>query len=116
MPCRGKGGKVHCFGLQKDAASSPAFLGLGRPADLVCNVVNFPDFAIVSKVFFHRFRRIFLLTIINSVVIHMWRPHYISKEIRGASKIKLKKVNKKRTVRVRRVIFFLNISRHPLLI
>jgi hypothetical protein len=34
----------------------------------------------------------------------------------GASKIKLKKVNKKRTVRVRRVIIFLNISRHPLLI
>jgi hypothetical protein len=37
-------------------------------------------------------------------------------ELRGASKIKLKKVNKKRTVRVRRVIIFLNISRHPLLI
>jgi hypothetical protein len=36
--------------------------------------------------------------------------------IRGASKIKLKKVNKKRTVTVRRVIIFLNISRHPLLI
>ena len=36
--------------------------------------------------------------------------------VRGASKIKLKKVNKKRTVRVRRVIIFLNISRHPLLI
>ncbi len=36
--------------------------------------------------------------------------------LRGASKIKLKKVNKKRTVTVRRVIIFLNISRHPLLI
>ncbi len=36
--------------------------------------------------------------------------------VRGASKIKLKKVNKKRTVRVRRVIIFLDISRHPLLI
>jgi hypothetical protein len=36
--------------------------------------------------------------------------------IRGASKIKLKKVNKKRMVTVRRVIIFLNISRHPLLI
>ncbi len=34
----------------------------------------------------------------------------------GAFKIKLKKVNKKRTVTVRRVIIFLNISRHPLLI
>jgi hypothetical protein len=34
----------------------------------------------------------------------------------GASKIKLKKVNKKRTVTVRRVVIFLNISRHPLLI
>jgi hypothetical protein len=34
----------------------------------------------------------------------------------GASKIKLKKVNKKRTVTVRRVIIFLNISRYPLLI
>jgi hypothetical protein len=36
--------------------------------------------------------------------------------VHGASKIKLKKVNKKRTVTVRRVIIFLNISRHPLLI
>jgi hypothetical protein len=36
--------------------------------------------------------------------------------IRGASKIKLKKVNKKRMVSLRRVIIFLNISRHPLLI
>ncbi len=36
--------------------------------------------------------------------------------IRGASKIKLKKVNKKRMVTVRRVIIFLNISRYPLLI
>ncbi len=34
--------------------------------------------------------------------------------IRGASKIKLKKVNKKRTVTVRGVIIFLNISRRPL--
>ncbi len=34
--------------------------------------------------------------------------------IRGASKIKLKKVNKKRTVTLRRVIIFLNISRRPL--
>ncbi len=44
---------------------------------------------------------------------HQW--HTVL-NIRGASKIKLKKVNKKRTVRVRRVIIFLNISRHPLLI
>ncbi len=36
--------------------------------------------------------------------------------VRGASKIKLKKVNKKRTVTVRRVIIFLNISRRLLLI
>ncbi len=34
----------------------------------------------------------------------------------GASKIKLKKVNKKRTVTVRREIIFLNISRRSLLI
>ncbi len=40
----------------------------------------------------------------------------VKEELRGASKIKLKKVNKKRTIRVRRVIIFLNISRHPLLI
>jgi hypothetical protein len=33
--------------------------------------------------------------------------------VRGASKIKLKKVNKKRMVTVRRLIIFLNISRHP---
>jgi hypothetical protein len=37
-------------------------------------------------------------------------------QLRGASKIKLKKVNKKRTFTVRRVIIFLNISRRPLLI
>ncbi len=37
-------------------------------------------------------------------------------DVGGASKIKLKKVNKKRTVTVRRVIIFLNISRRPLLI
>ncbi len=37
-------------------------------------------------------------------------------DVRGASKIKLKKVNKMRTVTVRRVIIFLNISRRPLLI
>jgi hypothetical protein len=37
-------------------------------------------------------------------------------EVSGASKIKLIKVNKKRTVTVRRVIIFLNISRCPLLI
>ncbi len=36
--------------------------------------------------------------------------------LRGASKIKLKKVNKKRTVTLRRVFILLNISRHPLLI
>jgi hypothetical protein len=36
--------------------------------------------------------------------------------IRGASKIKVKNVNKKRTVTVRRLIIFLNISRRPLLI
>jgi hypothetical protein len=36
--------------------------------------------------------------------------------LRGASKIKLKKVNKKRTVTVGRVIIFLTISRHPLMI
>jgi hypothetical protein len=34
----------------------------------------------------------------------------------GASKIKVKNVNKKRTVTVRRLIIFLNISRRPLLI
>jgi len=36
--------------------------------------------------------------------------------ISGASKIELKKVNKKRTVTIRRIIIFLNISRHLLLI
>ncbi len=36
--------------------------------------------------------------------------------IGGASKFKLKKVNKKRLVTVRRLIIFLKISRHPLLI
>jgi hypothetical protein len=40
----------------------------------------------------------------------------VCRYVRGASKIKLKKVNKKRTVTVRRVIIFLNISRCPLLI
>jgi hypothetical protein len=41
-----------------------------------------------------------------------WRIH----NVRGASKIKVKNVNKKRTVTVRRLIIFLNISRRPLLI
>ncbi len=36
--------------------------------------------------------------------------------VRGASKTKLKKVNEMRTVTVRRVIIFLNISRRLLLI
>ncbi len=36
--------------------------------------------------------------------------------VQGASKIKLKKVNKTRTVTDRRLIIFLNISRRPLLI
>ncbi len=40
---------------------------------------------------------------------------YADVDIRGASKIKLKKVNIKRMVTVRRVIVFLNISRRPLL-
>jgi hypothetical protein len=37
-------------------------------------------------------------------------------DVRGESKIKLKKLNKTRTVTVRRVIIFFNISRRPLLI
>jgi hypothetical protein len=41
---------------------------------------------------------------------------YGTYDLPGAFKIKFKKVNKKRTVIVRRVIIFLNISRHPLLI
>jgi hypothetical protein len=36
--------------------------------------------------------------------------------VRGASKIKLKNVNKKRMATARRLIFFLNFSRHQLLI
>jgi hypothetical protein len=48
--------------------------------------------------------------VINIYVVCMFQY------VRGASKIKLKKVNKKRTVTVRRVIIFLNISRLPLLI
>ncbi len=41
---------------------------------------------------------------------------FIETNLRGASKIILKKANKKRTVTVRRVIFFLNFSRHLSLI
>ncbi len=57
---------------------------------------------------------------------HLWREgggirhgvyiHGGTVDVRCASKIKLKTVNKKRTVTVRRKIIFLNISRHPLLI
>jgi hypothetical protein len=36
--------------------------------------------------------------------------------VRGASKIKLKNVNEKRMATARRLIFFWNFSRHPLLI
>ncbi len=39
-----------------------------------------------------------------------------NREVRGATKIKLKKANNKKMVTVRRVIIFLNISRHPTLI
>ncbi len=37
-------------------------------------------------------------------------------KVRGASNIKVKNLNKKRSVTVRRLIIFLNISRRPLLI
>ncbi len=56
------------------------------------------------------------------VQLYTWSPNKLLRStpyltmVRGASKIKLKKVNKKRTVTVRRVIIFLNIWRHPLLI
>ncbi len=53
---------------------------------------------------------------ISVIRILMYTIITVQYSIRGASQIKLKKVNKKRTVRVRRVIIFLNISRHPLLI
>jgi hypothetical protein len=46
----------------------------------------------------------------------MYRACAGAVQVRGASKIKLKKVNKMRTVTVRRVIIFLNISRRALLI
>ncbi len=56
----------------------------------------------------------------HSVCTHTLRMHtqyFISTlYVRGASKIKLKKVNKMRMVTVRRVIIFFNISRRPLLI
>ncbi len=48
--------------------------------------------------------------------IEWFRESVAWREVRGASKIKLKKVNKKRMVTVRRVIIFLNISRRQLLI
>ncbi len=48
-----------------------------------------------------------------SVDAHLWSWVLY---IRGASKIKLKKVNRKRMVTVRRVIIFMKISRHSLLI
>jgi hypothetical protein len=51
-----------------------------------------------------------LLTLFLS--FRRYSQHYV----RGASKIKVKNVNKKRTVTVRRLIIFLNISRRPLLI
>jgi hypothetical protein len=53
--------------------------------------------------------KIFKQKILIILFGHLW-------VVQGASKIKFEKVNKKRTVRVRRVIIFLNISRHPLLI
>ncbi len=40
----------------------------------------------------------------------------IGEDVRGASKIKLKNVNKKRMATSRRLIFFWNFSRHPMLI
>ncbi len=55
----------------------------------------------------------------NSVIDYRYQylPGAVSMvAVRGASKIKVKNVNKKRTVTVRRLIIFLNISRRPLLI
>ncbi len=51
---------------------------------------------------------------VSEVAYHL--NTYFCINIRGASKSNWKKVNKKRTVTDRRVIIFLNISRHPLLI
>ncbi len=67
-------------------------------------------------VFFFFFWWVFLGGFFNAnpachVFITLHRKELIG-TVQGASKIKLKK----RTVRVRRVIIFLNISRHPLLI
>ena len=49
-----------------------------------------------------------------NIAMHEIRLKCSLDHIRGASKIKVKKVNKKRTVTLRGVIVFLNISRHPL--
>ncbi len=43
----------------------------------------------------------------------IWPNSQAIKLVRGAYKIKLKKENKKRMHTVRRVIIFLNMSRHP---
>ncbi len=48
--------------------------------------------------------------------LNKWDRSLYRHSVCGASKIKVKKVNKKRTVTVRRLIIFLNISRRPLLI
>ncbi len=40
--------------------------------------------------------------------------YFLEVHLRGASKIKMKKVNKKRMVTVRGILIFLNISRRPL--
>jgi hypothetical protein len=53
-------------------------------------------------------------TVSGNLSSYSIRGILFSYTVRGASE--LKKVNKKRTVTVRRVIIFLNISRHPLLI
>ncbi len=74
------------------------------------------------RIFFIRIRKFCIYVLCTTLLIaHIMTdpkiPHFYNTHIVcGASKIKLEKVNKMRTVTVRRVIIFLNISRRPLLI
>ncbi len=80
-----------------------------------------PPIALPSLSSFHQLTHtqshILIIQGLDSILYHLpFGSHLPTSQVRGASKIKLKKVNKKRTVTVRRVIIFLNISRRPLLI
>ncbi len=98
---------------QSSGPMDSVFLSTGRPVLWSIGHLSFGSLVLLSS----RFLNLSNFVLQSSCFV-LFSSIYLNFKlyIRGASKIKLKKVNKKRPVTVRRVIIFLNISRHPLLI